>query len=64
MAVLEIPSQIAVKNILCATDFSPASTRAFPYALAIAARYGSKLKSGKRLVLLPTHYSTPNAGKT
>lgn len=46
MPVLEIPSQIVLKNVLCATDFSPASNRAFPYALAIAGHYGSKLHLG------------------
>jgi len=36
-------SSIAFNNILFATDFSPASTRAFPYALTIADRYQSNL---------------------
>ena len=43
MKILEISSRVSFQNILLATDFSPASIRAFPYALAIAGRYGSKL---------------------
>jgi len=34
---------ISLKHILVATDFSPASTRAFDFALALAQRYGSEL---------------------
>jgi nucleotide-binding universal stress UspA family protein len=37
-------TEIALNNILFATDFSPASEAAFTYAVAIADRYLSKLK--------------------
>jgi len=36
-------TRIALKNILFATDFSPYSNAALPYALAIARQYGAKL---------------------
>ena len=34
---------LAIKNILCATDFSDASLAAFPYLDALAERYGSQV---------------------
>ena len=34
---------ISIKNVLFATDFSPASEAALPYAIAISRRYGSTL---------------------
>ena len=43
MTNLEPRTEIALNNILFATDFSPASEAAFTYALAIADRYHSKL---------------------
>ncbi|MGA7463686.1 MAG: universal stress protein [Candidatus Korobacteraceae bacterium] len=43
MAVLSVQPRIAVKNVLVATDFSPASNVALQYAIAIARRYGSKI---------------------
>jgi nucleotide-binding universal stress UspA family protein len=43
MKPLDAKSRIAVKNILLATDFSPASEAALPHALTIAGHYGSKL---------------------
>src|SRR5215475_13812932 len=36
-------NEIAINNVLFATDFSPAAENAFSYALAIAGRYGSKM---------------------
>jgi nucleotide-binding universal stress UspA family protein len=36
-------TEISIDNVLFATDFSPAAEVAFTYALAIAARYDSKL---------------------
>ena len=36
-------SQVAPKKILFATDFSPASEAALPYAFSLAGHYGSKL---------------------
>ena len=43
MTNLEPRKEIALTNILFATDFSPASEAAFTYAAAIADRYHSKL---------------------
>ena len=42
MKTVEAVSRIALKNILFATDFSPCSNAALPYALSIARRYGAK----------------------
>ena len=36
-------TEIALQNILVATDFSPTSQRALRYATAIATRYGSRV---------------------
>jgi len=36
-------SSLSVKNVLFATDFSPTSQAAFPYAVAICRRFGSTL---------------------
>ena len=43
MKPLDPKSHVAPKNILLATDFSPASEAALPHALSIASHYGSKL---------------------
>jgi nucleotide-binding universal stress UspA family protein len=43
MKMLDPKSRFAPKNILLATDFSPASEAALPHALIIASQYGSKL---------------------
>ena len=43
MKPLNPKSRFAPKNILLATDFSPASEAALPHALIIAGHYGSKL---------------------
>lgn len=43
MAVLSVQPRIAVKNLVVATDFSPASELALQYATAIARRYESKI---------------------
>jgi len=43
MKPLDSRSRFVPKNILLATDFSPASDAALPHALVIAAQYGSKL---------------------
>lgn len=43
MKTLQAGKRIALKNILFATDFSPCSTAALPYARAIARQYGAKL---------------------
>jgi nucleotide-binding universal stress UspA family protein len=45
-ALAQIPDQkhtVGFKRVLVATDFSPSSARALPYALAIAQRYKSAL---------------------
>jgi nucleotide-binding universal stress UspA family protein len=43
MKPLDSRSRFAPKNVLLATDFSPASEAALPHALIIAGQYGSKL---------------------
>ncbi|HXW15528.1 MAG TPA: universal stress protein [Terriglobia bacterium] len=43
MNPLDTKSRVAPKKILLATDFSPASVAALPYALTIARHYGSVL---------------------
>ncbi len=41
MKLLDARTRVSLKNILYATDFSPASNAALPYALSIARRFGS-----------------------
>src|ERR1019366_3272532 len=36
-------TRISLKNILYATDFSPAAEAALPYAIGLARRYGAKV---------------------
>jgi nucleotide-binding universal stress UspA family protein len=43
MKALEVKQQIALKNILFATDFEVSASRALPFAVALANRYGAKL---------------------
>ena len=43
MTPLDPKSRVALKKIMLATDFSPASEAALPYALTIARQYGSEL---------------------
>jgi nucleotide-binding universal stress UspA family protein len=43
MTTLEAGKRIALKNVLFATDFSPHSQVALPYALALTRQYGAKL---------------------
>jgi len=43
MAVLGVTPRIAIKNIVVATDFSPASDLALQHAIAIARHYASKI---------------------
>lgn len=43
MKTLELKPQIAIQNILFATDFEVSASRALPFAFALAARYGAKL---------------------
>jgi nucleotide-binding universal stress UspA family protein len=43
MSALEVKRQVALKNILFATDFDVSATRALPFAVALADRYGAKL---------------------
>ena len=42
MKALEMKQQIALKNILFATDFEVSASRALPFAVALADRYGAK----------------------
>jgi len=43
MTTLEVGKRIALTNVMFATDFSPYSEVALPYALAITRQYGAKL---------------------
>lgn len=43
MKAAETKTRIALKNILFATDFSPAAEAALPYALGLAKKYGAKV---------------------
>ena len=43
MSTVDVPTRIKLKNILFATDFSPAADAAIPYAAELAKRYGAKL---------------------
>ncbi|HYW38380.1 MAG TPA: universal stress protein [Terriglobales bacterium] len=43
MHTVEAGRRIALKSILFATDFSPCSNAALPYALSVARRYGARL---------------------
>ncbi len=43
MKAVDALTPISLKNILLATDFSPCSEAALPYALSVARRYGAKL---------------------
>src|SRR5579864_3863832 len=43
MKALEVKQQIALKNILFATDFEVSASRALPFAVALANRYEAKL---------------------
>ena len=42
MEALQV-TQIAIKNILLATDFEAPANRALPFAVVMATRYGAKL---------------------
>lgn len=43
MQALQVRPQIAIKNILFATDFEASASRALPFAVAMASRYGARL---------------------
>ena len=43
MATVGVPTRVAIQNILLATDFSPFSDAAVPFAAGLAHRYGSTL---------------------
>lgn len=43
MRAVEAGQRVAVKNVLFATDLSPCSNTALPYALSLSRRYGAKL---------------------
>ena len=53
MKTLEVTKQVKFSNVLFATDFSPYSSAALPFALAIAHQYGAKL--------LAVHVISPDA---
>ena len=43
MNAVAAKARIALKNILFATDFSPAAESALPYAIGLANQYGAKV---------------------
>jgi nucleotide-binding universal stress UspA family protein len=43
MTTLDTSTRVSLKNILYATDFSPASEAALPYVLGLAKQYGAKV---------------------
>src|ERR1700687_1032218 len=43
MNAVAAKARIALKNILFATDFSPAAEAALPYAIGLAKQYGAKV---------------------
>ena len=43
MRALDAKTHVSLKNVLFATDYSPAANAALPYVLGIAQRYGSKV---------------------
>src|ERR1700745_129273 len=43
MKAVQARTRISLKNILFATDFSPAADAAAPFAIQIARRYGAKV---------------------
>src|SRR6202521_1815755 len=43
MSAVATKTRIALKNILFATDFSPAAEAALPYAIGLAEQYGAKV---------------------
>jgi nucleotide-binding universal stress UspA family protein len=61
MTTQESVTPVSVKNVLFATDFSPCSRTALPYALSLARRYGANLYAAH--VLSPETYlfGTPDA---
>ena len=54
MQTVELGRRIALKNVLFATDFSPWSNAALPYALAFAHQYGARLYGAH--VVAPDNY--------
>lgn len=59
-----IPDQLAVRNILLATDFSECSARALNYALGIASRYESQLHLFHCIDPTPYNLIEPDAVQT
>ena len=52
-------TRVSFENILFATDFSAISERAFPYAVAIARKYGAKIFVAHVVSVSPMPNSTP-----
>lgn len=59
MEVQTTYTAVSFENILCATDFSPHSDAALPYALSIARKYGSKVFVAHVISLFPFSTSSP-----
>jgi nucleotide-binding universal stress UspA family protein len=60
MKALEVKCQIALKNILFATDFDVSANRALPFAVALADRYGAKLYAAHVIPGLEKRSNTPS----
>jgi nucleotide-binding universal stress UspA family protein len=60
MTTLEVSKRILLKNILFATDFSPNSEMALPYALALAGQYGAKIYGAHVVASADYIFSSPD----
>jgi nucleotide-binding universal stress UspA family protein len=60
MKALEVKPQVALKNILFATDFEVSASRALPFAVALADRYDAKLYAAH--VIPPEAYAFASPG--
>ena len=60
MKTLEVRTQLALKNILFATDFEVSASRALPFAVALASRYEAKLYAAH--VIPPEAYALASPG--
>jgi nucleotide-binding universal stress UspA family protein len=61
MKTLETGTRIALNRILFATDFSPYSDAALPYAVTIARQYGATIYGAHVLSAGPTVFMAPEA---
>ncbi len=64
MKALEVKQQIALKNILFATDFDASANRALPFAVALADRYKAKLYAAHVIPQETYAFSRPESVET